>query len=137
MPSDFISLLSADLDLESPKSLYSRGESGWGWGVGAGEGGGEGERREAPGVPFGAGAAAGAAEPGTSGVWLGSGNGDGVAGMVEGQAEEWRPLPRGAAEVGGLWGAPRFPGSPRVSAAPRARRPRHSPPGLPRFGESP
>lgn len=27
MPSDFISLLSADLDLESPKSLYSRGES--------------------------------------------------------------------------------------------------------------
>lgn len=36
MPSDFISLLSADLDLESPKSLYSRGESGGGWGVGAG-----------------------------------------------------------------------------------------------------
>lgn len=28
MPSDFISLLSADLDLESPKSLYSRGERG-------------------------------------------------------------------------------------------------------------
>lgn len=27
MPSDFISLLSADLDLESPKSLYSKGES--------------------------------------------------------------------------------------------------------------
>uniref|UniRef100_A0A8C9EHN9 Uncharacterized protein n=1 Tax=Pavo cristatus TaxID=9049 RepID=A0A8C9EHN9_PAVCR len=25
MPSDFISLLSADLDLESPKSLYSKG----------------------------------------------------------------------------------------------------------------
>lgn len=37
MPSDFISLLSADLDLESPKSLYSRGESGWGLGRGGGE----------------------------------------------------------------------------------------------------
>lgn len=35
MPSDFISLLSADLDLESPKSLYSKGECGTGpggWG---------------------------------------------------------------------------------------------------------
>lgn len=39
MPSDFISLLSADLDLESPKSLYSRGESGWGLGRGGGEAG--------------------------------------------------------------------------------------------------
>ncbi|KAF4789250.1 hypothetical protein TURU_153131 [Turdus rufiventris] len=29
MPSDFISLLSADLDLESPKSLYSKGQVGW------------------------------------------------------------------------------------------------------------
>uniref|UniRef100_A0A8B9G764 Uncharacterized protein n=1 Tax=Amazona collaria TaxID=241587 RepID=A0A8B9G764_9PSIT len=27
MPSDFISLLSADLDLESPKSLYSKGDT--------------------------------------------------------------------------------------------------------------
>lgn len=35
MPSDFISLLSADLDLESPKSLYSKGECGTGPGGGA------------------------------------------------------------------------------------------------------
>ena len=34
MPSDFISLLSADLDLESPKSLYSKGERGRGGGGG-------------------------------------------------------------------------------------------------------
>lgn len=53
MPSDFISLLSADLDLESPKSLYSRGESDGGWGVG--RGGGERERAESRGVPVGAG----------------------------------------------------------------------------------
>ena len=47
MPSDFISLLSADLDLESPKSLYSRGESGWGLCVcgGSGEARPRGNRR--------------------------------------------------------------------------------------------
>lgn len=46
MPSDFISLLSADLDLESPKSLYSKGESAAGAALGLlGEQAGEPGRR--------------------------------------------------------------------------------------------
>lgn len=94
MPSDFISLLSADLDLESPKSLYSRGESGWG----LGRGGGEAQRRGAGGVPVGGGCRAPAGMA-CLGGW--------------GEAEE----------VGGWWKGPRRSGGPSPAEPPAARGP--------------
>lgn len=86
MPSDFISLLSADLDLESPKSLYSRGESGWG----LGRGGGEARPGGARGVPVG-----GRPGPGRVGPFRGP-RGEAAGGrvVVEGAGGVAAPPPR-------------------------------------------
>lgn len=132
MPSDFISLLSADLDLESPKSLYSRGESGWGLGCGGGEAGPGGTG----GVPVG-----GWSKPGPVGPFWVVGRGRWGRVMVEGAGEEWRPLPRGAAgRTGPNCRRPRVSAAPVALRVPRRVRPRHTPraagPGLPSSGIS-
>lgn len=136
MPSDFISLLSADLDLESPKSLYSRGESGWG----LGRGGGEARPGGARGVPVGA-----RGKPGPVGPVVGEGErpmgsgggGRGWGGVAAPPPRSRRPHGAQLPSAPGLCGTSRTGSPSPCPAPPHSSSTRPRPPQLRDFPPSP